>query len=169
MYIGSGSDVVSNKHPRFIDNVFQCVYWIAYRLHLIWTFLFRPANEGAWIAVWCQGRLLLIKNSYRSTLTLPGGGMDNNETPLAAATRELREEVGIEARPQDLSFYKQYFSLCEFKRDHINLFELELTEQPRIEIDNREVSWAGIFSAEQALELKLFPALRWYLEDKQSD
>jgi len=156
-----------NQGPGWTDRIVQCIYWVAYRLHLLWTFVFRPATEGVWIAVWHQGQLLLIKNSYRRFITLPGGGMDNGETPLAAAIRELREEVGIEASQTDLSLYKQYLSLCEFKHDRINLFELELTEQPTIHIDNHEVSWAQITTGQDALKLKLFPTLRVYLEDKQ--
>ena len=169
MGVSNGPGVSVTEAPRPGDRIVQFVYWVAYRLHLLWAFLFRPATEGVWVAVWSHGNLLLIKNSYRSTITLPGGGMGHNETPVDAAVRELREEVGIEARPESLTLFDRYFSLCEFKRDHINLFELELAEQPVVDIDNREVAWATICSAEQALNLNLFPALRCYLEDKQAD
>jgi 8-oxo-dGTP pyrophosphatase MutT (NUDIX family) len=152
----------------YIDRLFQLTFYIAYRLHLAWNFLFRPECHGVWVAVWSQGQLLLIKNAYRSSITLPGGSIDGAEQPVEAALRELREEVGIEAKPQDLVFWAQYLSLVEYKHDHINLFELELPAPPALRLDNREVSWGAISQPEQALAMDLFPTLRIYLQDKQA-
>jgi len=121
-----------------------------------------------WVAVWCRGEILLIKNAYRNSITLPGGGIDRGELEEQAAMRELLEEVGIESAPGDLRFWGQYLSHVEFKHDHINLFELELSQRPEIRLDNREVTWADIRCPEQALSLALFPALRTYLEDKMA-
>ncbi|MDH4040090.1 MAG: NUDIX hydrolase [Gammaproteobacteria bacterium] len=151
----------------FIDRVYQLAFYVAYRLHLVWNFVFRPQCHGVWVAVWSQGQLLLIKNAYRSSITLPGGSIDGLERPVEAALRELREEVGIEAEPGDLVFWGQYLSLVEYKYDHINLFELELPAMPGFQLDNREVSWAAPSLPEQALALNLFPALRIYLQDKR--
>ncbi len=42
-----------------------------------------------------EGRLLLVRHSYGpGGWALPGGGMGPGEEPLAAAAREVREEVG---------------------------------------------------------------------------
>ena len=153
---------------RLIDRSYQLAFNIAYRLHLIWTFIFRPESHGVWVAIWFNGELLLIKNTYRNTLTLPGGGLGRGETTAIAAARELREEVGIRTQPKDLLFWGQYLSRVEYKHDHIDVFELELTHYPEFRLDNREVSWGGIYSPEQALTMNLFPALRTYLEDKRA-
>ena len=151
-----------------IDRTYQLLFFVAYRLHLCWNFLFRPTCHGVWIAVWAQGQLLIIKNSYRSSITLPGGSIDGAEQPVQAALRELREEVGIDAKPHELVLWGEYLSLVEYKYDHINLFELELSAPPEFELDNREVSWGGICLPEQAMDLNLFPTLRIYLQDKQA-
>jgi 8-oxo-dGTP pyrophosphatase MutT (NUDIX family) len=148
------------------DRFVQAAYWVAYRLHLLWAFLFRPECHGVWVAVWAGGELLLIRNGYRTAITLPGGGIDGSESPRLAATRELREEVGIRVLPEQLTFRGQYLSRCEFKRDHINLFELELADPPDIRLDNREVVWARMCHPVQARQLKLFPVLRTYLEER---
>ncbi len=140
---------------------------IAYRLHLVWAFLFRPQSHGVWVAAWYNGEVLLVKNSYRKTLTLPGGGIGKGETKAAAALRELSEEVGIVATSSDLLYWGQYRSTVEYKLDHINLYEIELSHLPQIRLDNREVSWGDLRSPEQALEMRLFPALRSYLIDKK--
>lgn len=153
---------------QYIDRIFQLTFYVAYRLHLAWNFVFRPECHGVWVAVWSHGQLLLIKNAYRSSITLPGGSIDGAEQPVEAALRELREEVGIEAKSQDLVFWGQYLSLVEYKYDHINLYELELSAPPAFQLDNREVSWGAVRQPEQALEMKLFPTLRIYLQDKQA-
>ncbi|NDU72779.1 NUDIX domain-containing protein [Actinomadura sp. DSM 109109] len=50
--------------------------------------------------------VILIKRSYRGRNPgqwgLPGGGMEDGETPEQAALRELREEVGLAAGPGDV-------------------------------------------------------------------
>lgn len=161
-------DLSVTAAPGLVDRMFQGIFYLAYRLHLVWTFLFRPECHGVWVAVWCRGEILLIKNSYRNTITLPGGGIERGEVAEQAAMRELREEVGIESAPGDLRLWGQYLSHVEYKRDHINLFELELPQRPEIRLDNREVAWADICRPEQALSLALFPALRTYLEDKMA-
>jgi 8-oxo-dGTP pyrophosphatase MutT (NUDIX family) len=168
MNAGHGTDLSVTAAPGLVDRMFQVVFYLAYRLHLVWSFLFRPECHGVWVAVWCRGEILLIKNTYRNTITLPGGGIDRGEVAEQAAMRELREEVGIESAPGDLRLWGQYLSRVEYKRDHINLFELELLQWSEIRLDNREVSWADICSPEQALSLALFPALRTYLEDKMA-
>lgn len=36
--------------------------------------------------------------AYPDTLHIPGGGLEENETPAEAAIREVREEVGLEVK-----------------------------------------------------------------------
>ena len=44
------------------------------------------------------GRMLLVDPSYKPDWDLPGGMAEANESPLAAAIREVREELGIDYR-----------------------------------------------------------------------
>jgi 8-oxo-dGTP pyrophosphatase MutT (NUDIX family) len=43
-----------------------------------------------------QSRVLLVEPTYKPDWEIPGGAAEDDETPWAAATRELREELGIE-------------------------------------------------------------------------
>lgn len=42
-----------------------------------------------------RGRVLVVKPTYKPGWELPGGGVDQDESPRAAATREVLEELGI--------------------------------------------------------------------------
>ncbi len=55
-----------------------------------------PASAGALIFD-RAGRLLILRPTYKSGWTIPGGVMEaNGETPWDACRREVREECGIE-------------------------------------------------------------------------
>jgi 8-oxo-dGTP diphosphatase len=55
-----------------------------------------PASAGALVHD-RRGRLLVLKPTYKSGWTLPGGEIeDTGETPWQACRREVREECGLE-------------------------------------------------------------------------
>jgi 8-oxo-dGTP diphosphatase len=55
-----------------------------------------PASAGALIFD-RRGRLLILKPSYKSGWTIPGGVMEaDGETPWQACRREVREECGLD-------------------------------------------------------------------------
>jgi len=57
-----------------------------------------PASAGALIFD-RSGRLLILKPTYKSGWTIPGGVMEaDGETPWQACRREVREECGIDLR-----------------------------------------------------------------------
>jgi 8-oxo-dGTP diphosphatase len=57
-----------------------------------------PASAGALIYD-RSGRLLILRPTYKSGWTIPGGVMEaDGETPWDACRREVREECGIELR-----------------------------------------------------------------------
>jgi 8-oxo-dGTP diphosphatase len=43
-----------------------------------------------------EGRVLLVKPNYRDHWVLPGGMLDDGETPEDACARELKEELGLD-------------------------------------------------------------------------
>jgi 8-oxo-dGTP diphosphatase len=57
-----------------------------------------PASAGALIFD-RAGQLLILKPTYKSGWTIPGGVMEaDGETPWVACRREVREECGLEVR-----------------------------------------------------------------------
>lgn len=46
-----------------------------------------------------EGRVLIVKPTYKTGWNLPGGWVDKGETPLRACARELREELAVDITP----------------------------------------------------------------------
>ncbi|HWO12336.1 MAG TPA: NUDIX domain-containing protein [Polyangiaceae bacterium] len=147
-----------------IDRGFQLAYKLAYRMMRVYWGVRRPATHGALVTLWNDGQVLLIQNSYVNYRSLPGGYVGRYETGAEAAVRELREEIGIVARPDELERVYDEVKDWEGKRDHVEVFRLELERRPQIVIDRREVIAAGWYSPARALELDLFPPIRLILE-----
>jgi 8-oxo-dGTP pyrophosphatase MutT (NUDIX family) len=146
-----------------IDAAWRLAYRTAYRGMRVYWRLARPNTHGALVAIWHAGRLLLVKNSYLSYWSLPGGYVRSGEDPVDAARRELLEEVGIAVDRAALSPALDVHHQWEGKRDHVEIFALEVAEAPRVEIDRREVVDYRLCTPPEALRLELFPPIRTHI------
>ena len=151
-----------------IDLFFRLAYRNAYRLMRIYWGVRHPRVHGALVAIWYDGKILLVQNSYVPYRSLPGGYVHAREKGRDAALRELREETGIHAAAADLEQVIDEEHEWEGKHEHIEIFDLDVKEPPRVAIDNREVVHAGFFSPEEALRLDLFPPIRRVIERRLS-
>ena len=142
------------------DLLFRVAYRCAYKMMRTYWGLFHPTTHGALVALWHDGRILLVQNSYVPYRSLPGGYVNRSETGRDAAVRELREETGFEVRPFELRLALDQWHKWEGKNEHIEIFELELKEPITIQVDNREVIEASFVEPEKALAMELFPPLR---------
>ena len=147
-----------------VDALVRAVYAVAYRMLRVWWFFRRPNVHGAFVAVWHDDALLVIRNSYRRGETLPSGQIERRESARAAARRELLEEVGIDAPEEELVPATDFELDWDYKHDHASIFEWRPSERPRIRVDAREVIW-GEFIAESELDSRpLVPHVVRYLE-----
>ncbi len=151
-----------------IDLLYRTGYRCAYQLMRVYWATLKPATHGALVALWHQGRVLLVKNSYVNYHSLPGGYVQSGETGQQAAARELFEETKLRIPESALKPALDEHHTWEHKREHIQIFELEVDSPPSIQVDNREVIQARFFEPAEALQLKLFPPLRRMLIAQQS-
>ena len=49
-----------------------------------------------------SGKVLIVKPHYKDHWTIPGGVIEGNESPIQAAVREVREEVGLDIQVERL-------------------------------------------------------------------
>ncbi len=147
-----------------IDRLFQLFYRLAYRLMRVYWAVARPATHGALVALWNQGEVLLVRNSYVPYYSLPGGYVRRRESGREAARRELLEEVGLRLDTAGLEQVLDVHHSWEGKRDHVEIYQADLPERPRVEVDRREVVSARFFPPGQALTLALFPPVRLAIE-----
>lgn len=141
----------------------QAAYIVAHRMLRAYWFVRRPQTSGSLLAVWHDGELMLVKNSYRRQYSLPGGYMHRGESPVQAASRELGEEVGLHIPPEAI---RQTFTAVrdfEFREDKVTISETVLDVRPKLTIDKREVVWAGFLPPNKIRALRLVPHLRDYL------
>lgn len=65
--------------------------------------LLHPADLGVIAVVEQEGKVVLVRHSYKSGWMFPGGAVDRHESPEKAVIRELKEEIGlIDSQPPEL-------------------------------------------------------------------
>ncbi len=135
-----------------LDRAIRLALRIAYRVMRMRRYFGPPTHFGVAVAVWYDGKVLVVRHSYRPGHGLPGGRVKRNEEPIAAACRELREEVGITARPSDLMPIGS-----DRRRSNRQLFEYRPRREPTIRIDNREIVEASFVEPTRARDLCHWP------------
>jgi 8-oxo-dGTP diphosphatase len=156
---------VSPSQATLVDRAYQLGYRAAYQVMRTYWRLRKPTTNGALVAIWSRGEVLLVRNSYIPYYSAPGGYVRPSESGRDAVLRELVEEVGVTARPEELELALDVTHEWEGKHDHVQIFNLQLSERPALRIDHREVVEASWFSPERALQLEhVFPPLRRVIE-----
>lgn len=120
-------------------------------------------SVGVFVAVWVEENLLLVWKSYDRGVSLPGGGIARGESLAEAAVRELREEVGVEARSEDLVYIDEYLIPFRHRLDQSHFLELRLREFPDVRVDMREIVRAEFHPLAQLHECDLVPHVIEYL------
>lgn len=109
---------------------------------------------AALVLLWnSQGKVLILKPNYRDHWNLPGGVIDESESPIVAAIREVKEELGLQLDEAGLNLssvdytpahdgFSDFLSivfdagvLSEEQIDQITLQEDELDELRFVTVD----------------------------------
>ena len=155
------------RPPTLVDRGFQLAFKLAHRMLRAYWLVRSPRTRGVLVAVWNDGELLIVKNSYRQHYTLPGGYQHAGETYEQTGARELSEECGVVVSADTLRASYQGVHRFEFRNDDVTLLEVELTSRPELWIDNREVVWADFKTPSEVLKMPVVPHLVEYLANRQ--
>jgi 8-oxo-dGTP diphosphatase len=154
--------------PTAIDLAYQVAFKVAHRMLRAYWSLTRPLKGGTLVAIWNDGEILLVKNTYRKQYTLPGGYPRPGETPAQTGTRELAEECRVVVSPDQVREVYRGEHLFEGRRDDVTIVEVTLPTRPAVYIDNREVEAAHFTPPDEVLKLSIVPHLRDYLLQRQA-
>ncbi len=105
----------------------------------VWFAVLHPKVRAAAVILVWDGRVLLLRNSYRVEPSLPGGMLKRREDAATGAARELREEVGLVVEPTELRLREVFLQRKWGARIQLHLFEHRCTSAPPIRIDRREI------------------------------
>jgi 8-oxo-dGTP pyrophosphatase MutT (NUDIX family) len=112
-----------------------------------WWFVARPRVQGVKCALTDGDKVLLVRHTYgHSEWDIPGGGIRRGEEPLAAARREMEEELGVQIdglRPLGDISLRAYRA-----HDRIHCFHAELGAA-KLTIDYGELADARWFARDQ--------------------
>ncbi len=148
----------------FVDLGFRTAYRIGFAAALVLWRLRRPTHHGALVAIRVGDQLLMVRQSYRRALSLPGGGVGRGEAPATAARRELVEELGLLVPPDGLRHVHTETGLWDGRIDTVDFFELALAAKPDVRVDRREVIEARFVSDVELTSSRLTAPARAYVD-----
>jgi 8-oxo-dGTP diphosphatase len=140
----------------------RIAYIVAYRVLRV-AAVFGLRLPGAFVAVWCGPRVLLLKSSYQPFHSFPGGIARPREDARAAALREVAEEVGIHLEATDLEPVPASPALEKLRRAHVTLFTAHLASEPPLQLQQREILWAGFVGVDDPRVATLWSPFRAYV------
>ena len=149
---------------RLVDLGFRIAYRIGFAAALLLWRVRRPRHHGALVAIRVGGQILVVRQSYRRAMSLPGGGVGRREAPAMAARRELAEELGLRVPADDLRHVHTQTGMWDGRVDTVDFFELALTAKPDVRVDRREIVEARFVSEAELTAIPLTAPARAYVD-----
>ena len=108
-----------------------------------------------------QGKMLILKPTYKEHWLLPGGVVESNESPRETCTREVKEETGIDCHPTRL-LCVDYVSDSSYKVESIQFvfYGGTLSNKVQINLPNREIASYKFVESSAALSMLGIPSQR---------
>lgn len=100
-----------------------------------------------------NGELLILKANYKRHWSLPGGLIDDNESILETALREIHEEIGLELSADRLGLWAVVDRHSDIARSYYFVFRGEISSQEisQIRLQGREIDESRFVSKQQVL------------------
>ena len=129
-------------------------------------------QKSAGIVIIWDNKILLChptNGSWNNSYSFPKGHLEKNETPLEAAIRETKEEIGVKIDPKDLQKEKHTIEYKDkqgrtYKKVYYYLYypkhEIIINKS---DLQIEEIDWAGFLTKPEA-EKKIFWKLKEVLK-----
>ncbi|NKB20088.1 MAG: NUDIX domain-containing protein [Alphaproteobacteria bacterium] len=126
-----------------LDAIIRLIYRVGFRVIVKLRRFGYPKRPGVAVVIWFGGKVLAVQHSYIQDWGLPGGSIDTGEEPKQAAVREMKEELGLDLNADDL--------LRCGNLKNTEVFRIDLTTAPNIQVDNREIVEAFFIDPEELI------------------
>jgi 8-oxo-dGTP pyrophosphatase MutT (NUDIX family) len=112
-------------------------------------------------------RVLVLKPSYKPGWHFPGGVVDEAESPLQAAIREVKEEVNLDVSPNSLHFVGVRYGISKARGDdylHI-VFSCQLSDEQAkhvqlVDAENEAMKWVDLYDDTADIQDKVVALVR---------
>src|SRR4051794_33716614 len=154
----------------------RAFYRVAHRILRVWWRLARPKTRGVRCLLERDGRVLLVRHTYGNReWALPGGRMRPWEEAAQTASREMREELGLELNGwrELATFQSRNYGKREtifFLGADVGVNELTVDAGEIAEVrwaSREEAAAAGSDSLQEAVEAGVLPENRRDSEQQQ--
>ena len=105
-----------------------------------------------------KNELLIVKISYKNYWSIPGGIIEENESPREGCIREIKEEIGLEIN--NLKFLCIDYNMADESKDKDESLQFIFSggklideEISKIKMDGKEIIEFDFVSIEKAIEL----------------
>ena len=94
----AGAERGAGRPRRARDALLRAGYRVAYHLIGAYALVRRPRGRGVKCVLARGDSIVLVRHTYgpRQVWHVPGGGLHRGESTMAAARREMREELGLQ-------------------------------------------------------------------------
>lgn len=101
-----------------------------------------------------EGKIMMLKTTYSDFYEIPGGVVEQNESPIECCKREIFEEIGLDLKIEKLLVLE--YQKQEFDDSFMFLFDggtLTNTQIQNIKLQEKEIECFGFYSLEEIKEL----------------
>ncbi len=114
----------------------------------------RRVSSAAIALYTADDRVVVVKAGYKRYWSFPGGIIDAGETPLMAAVRETKEEVGVSVDGALLEFCTVVDRVSTVAQTYQFIFQAPITDDQiaSIALDAREIADFAVVTREQIIQ-----------------
>lgn len=103
-----------------------------------------------------QGRLLILKAHYKPYWSLPGGWIEEGDTPREAAVREVLEEIGLELDAANLELAGMVDRVSSLADTYLFIFRMidPVDSRVKLQLQSDEIAEYDWVSRQEVLDGK---------------